>query len=896
MATKRIEIIYDINGKAIDVAVDSTLNLKKQVVELTKALRSAKEGSDEFRILSTRLSDVKDELGKTTAKSKDLFGSLSMLPGPVGQFFGQLQSGIDLLKTFSSFTFKDLAFQFKETADDIADIGKNITNIDGKKIDGLTNSSNGLNESLKNTASTAGSLTNAVKSSQEQWVNYDKSVGDLYKNTGALITQYPKMINGVEVMTDAVRMNNGSIRDLSQSELIAINSGKSLTLTTEGLIVAEKQATFWTSTLGATIKSVLIASGIGVAIVLIGELVSYLYKMATGEEAAAEATAKLNKELENQNLLLSLDTKSLKRRNAETIALMKAQGKSESEIRTATLKNAYDEYTLAFNAEVEARKTYNANLGKVDADGLKAMEKNLTEREQATKDAYSAYIVLGYNNKAEEIKAQEQKNKELEQKNQEHLKKVAADTKTANETEITVKREIDALKITQERDRQRKELENQKLAEEDKINQLEISTKRKGEINKQIEEKYRLKLVDLNKKFDDEDAKSKQDALKKLTEIENSAISDQIQKQKADREAKYNDELNDLKKLYKDKLISEKQYQEAVINMNQALVNDLKKIDDDKKKKDQEDKLKKLDDELKFLQIRNDGITKGTMAFFDAQRELLDKTKERELAVEDLTEKQKTDIKSKYAALRKDIDKQEFAAYVGYIGAGLGVISNFYSQQQQINSLAMQNELDQVKGNAEAEDKVKEKYFYRNRDAQVGQAIISTLQSAVSAYSSLAVIPVVGPALGAAAAAAALIFGYKQVDLIKSQKYQSSLTTAGGEAAKPAMANYGKNYGDGGMIDGPRHAGGGVMINAEGGEAVMTRGAVTMFAPLLSAMNQMGGGTSFSKGAMGQANNDNPRVTQTNTPQPTIVKTYVVSSELTTEAQKQARLKDLSTL
>jgi hypothetical protein len=206
----------------------------------------------------------------------------------------------------------------------------------------------------------------------------------------------------------------------------------------------------------------------------------------------------------------------------------------------------------------------------------------------------------------------------------------------------------------------------------------------------------------------------------------------------------------------------------------------------------------------------------------------------------------------------------------------------------------MANELAEVAGNAEAEDKIKEKYFYKNRDAQVGQAIISTLQSAISAFSSLAVIPVVGPALGAVAAAAALAFGYKQVELIKAQKYQSSLSSSS-TGSKTGMANYGKNYGDGGMIDGPRHAGGGVMINAEGGEAVMTRGAVTMFAPLLSAMNMAGGGTSFSKGAVGQAHNDNPK-TQTTIMQPQIVKTYVVSNELTSEAQKLARLKNLSTL
>jgi hypothetical protein len=117
----------------------------------------------------------------------------------------------------------------------------------------------------------------------------------------------------------------------------------------------------------------------------------------------------------------------------------------------------------------------------------------------------------------------------------------------------------------------------------------------------------------------------------------------------------------------------------------------------------------------------------------------------------------------------------------------------------------------------------------------------------------------------------------------------------GGTAAPDANAvNTSKaNYGDGGMIYGPTHAGGGVMINAEGGEAVMTRNSVTMFAPLLSAMNVMGGGTAFSKGAVGQASYDNPKSTSQES---TILKTYVVEQELTTSQHKQARLKDLSTL
>lgn len=116
--------------------------------------------------------------------------------------------------------------------------------------------------------------------------------------------------------------------------------------------------------------------------------------------------------------------------------------------------------------------------------------------------------------------------------------------------------------------------------------------------------------------------------------------------------------------------------------------------------------------------------------------------------------------------------------------------------------------------------------------------------------------------------------------------------SGGGTSAAPSM---GKNYATGGLIGGLRHAQGGTLIEAEQGEAIMTRGAVTMFGPLLSNLNQMGGGTSF-----GNALTTRPDIASVSQPaqdkSPVIMKTYVVSNELTTEAEKQARLKDLSTL
>ena len=114
------------------------------------------------------------------------------------------------------------------------------------------------------------------------------------------------------------------------------------------------------------------------------------------------------------------------------------------------------------------------------------------------------------------------------------------------------------------------------------------------------------------------------------------------------------------------------------------------------------------------------------------------------------------------------------------------------------------------------------------------------------------------------------------------------------KAEAPPM---GANYGRGGIIEGPSHrsAAGGTPIMAEGGEAVMTRGAVAQFRPLLSAMNQMGGGTAFSGGVTGQAPFDNP-ATAEKTMEPQIIKTYIVERDLTSTQERQARLKSLSTL
>lgn len=796
---KKIQLEFDIDNKDVKIVSDSVLTLTEQVRFLKKELQKVDESSPQFEILKNKFNETKDQLDKVNVKSREFFGVLSALPGPVGAFAGSLDNSIDLLKTFTSFSFKDIKSSLGEVMKDFGDIASNIG-----KATGITKIYTVLNNALAKSFVAVG-------------------VGETAAAAGA-----------------------------------------------------------------RAFAAALTATGIGALIVLLGTAASALYQMATGEDAAAEASARLNRELESQNTLLDLNQKSAKRRNAETIATMKAQGKTEAEIRKEINNQNYRDYTTAFEAEKEARDLYNKNLGKANAEDLKKLEENLAKKEEARKDAYSKYIVDGRNGEAAALQEQKQANQKAIDANKNKLDKIKQDNQTADATLKDLQRENAALAIQDERKRQDKELENQKLAEQDKINALQISQEKKNTLLAQVSEKYRLKQVDVDNKRKEEDKKKEDDRLKevqeyadKLKTIEISAIADTQEKAKAERQKGFDETKRDLDKALADKKISEDQYNTAILNATKALNQDLKKIDDDKAKEDQDKRIKKLDDELKFLQIKGEALRAGTKAYFENQQAILDAAEKKELENTELTEAQKTAITEKYVALRKKLKEEESAA-------------NWMVASQTLDAMAKVTSA--VASSYDEEAKTSQAAFEKRKKLQKATAIMSAASGIIQILSQPSTLPSpfdwIVKGLNAVALGIATGIQIRNID-----KTQFEGAGGGGSTSGANIANLGKNYGDGGMIEGPRHAQGGVMINAEGGEAVMTRGAVTMFAPLLSALNQAGGGTSFSSGAVGGARPDAPaRSNPAAAQEPIIMKTYVVSHELTTEAEKQAKLKDLSTL
>lgn len=94
--------------------------------------------------------------------------------------------------------------------------------------------------------------------------------------------------------------------------------------------------------------------------------------------------------------------------------------------------------------------------------------------------------------------------------------------------------------------------------------------------------------------------------------------------------------------------------------------------------------------------------------------------------------------------------------------------------KQTLGTLSALNEA--FTGESEEEQK---KGFERSKKIQAAQTLISTYESAVQAFKSLAGIPIVGPALGTAAAAAATATGLATVKKINAQQFEGASASPG---------------------------------------------------------------------------------------------------------------------
>lgn len=172
------------------------------------------------------------------------------------------------------------------------------------------------------------------------------------------------------------------------------------------------------------------------------------------------------------------------------------------------------------------------------------------------------------------------------------------------------------------------------------------------------------------------------------------------------------------------------------------------------------------------------------------------------------------------------------------------------AQRKQIESSVFENKLQLASNTFGALASIFGAESKAGKAAAIAQTTIDTYKAAQSAFTSLSGIPIVGPALGAIAAAAAVASGIANVKKITSVK---SPTIASSEPAfkKP-------NYATG--VIGLRGAGDGtsdnISANLSAGESIINARSTSMFANELSAINQAGGGDGIN-GASNILNQNN---------------------------------------
>ena len=838
MANKKITFELDINGKPIDVVIDKTLNLKQAARELTKELNKTKEGTKEFELLSSSLANVNDKISTTNAKSRDLFSSFSLIPGPIGDIAGKLNGAIGLMKTFSSFSLGDLKFQFKETINDIKDIGVNIG-----RATGLT----------KLWQVTVGALTNLFKLlpiSMNAATIAAKSLAAAIAATGVglLVVGISALIGKIMEWTSSTNKAEAAQKRLADS--IALVSTR---LDQQREALADQ-----------TELNVLQAKAAGASE---DELLRIRKEGITKQIAADKLAVSSKGEFAKEEIKIALDSKT-------------------TEVEKQKL---YDELLKKRNEASDRIYKGNIQLQKLDLEATIASNDKLKgqgDKSLATATKLAEDIL---NQKKEAIN---QFKDALEQQIQ---NEVDAENTSAAKLKPLIDRRIKS--ENEELDKAKKILDQQlkdKIITQEQFNvisegieakKLSIVLKYKNLVDKALEEDN--KKVEDKKKQTAEDIKDAEDFNKRIAEIRITAIKDDTARNKEERTNKYNNELTELEKDKNFILLSETEKNEVRKNLKISLNNDLQAIDDKATLTAKEKEQKTFDDKLRLLELQSQGLFAGTTAYFDNRQSLLDAAMAKELAAVEKGGADEIAIKSKYAKLQKQLDDEKLAATGKVISATLDSFSAVG------NALASSYD-EEAKTSASA--------FEKRKKLQKATAIMSAASGLVQILTQPSTLPSpfdwIVKGINAVALGIATATNIKKIE----QTQFSAPTGGGGNTSTaPQPINVVATRASGGIVRGQgTSTSDSITTRLSNGEFVVNAKATQAFLPLLNSMNDAGLQPQFSMGQMNNGSNSNFDMSQslTNAIASSIserpIRTYVVGTDMSNQQQMDRIIKSRS--
>jgi hypothetical protein len=789
----RIKVNVDVNSESITFATDKVLTLQQQVRALKQALQIVPEGTAEWKVLQQKFNETRDSLERVTVKSKELFGTLGALPGPIGDVSSKLNETVDTLKLFSEMKVSDISNQFSQMGKVFVNIGKGLLDLTGitklyEVTVGLTTEgliAMGIAED--EAAIAAKGLSGALIAT---------GVGALIVALGLLIANWDKVTDSITGATEESKTYEAAQKEVTKSvsdfDKKLFDVKDALKGAAEGTVKKEDALKKYNDTLGATL-------GYAGTLKEAEDLITantpvYIKSLQLRTQAqvfygkAAEASAKLvsGEGLEEGFWQGAFDLVT-HLGDATSVSIDKV--KEFHDTNTKISKDLTLEADKLTNEAIENDKLLKKGLA-VPPDfaaqkaALIAARKNLEDYAQKGKDALQELNIdlSSGANGAREKELQtltEDYNKRLKEVKKYHLDKQKLDLSFAQQTAAINKKYADtaakaikdyilSVENTSGEARQ-KELGDAKI-QYDKLYNDKAATE---EDKLALTAAYVEKQAQINKKYNETDLKAQRDFANKVLEIHAAAIKDDTDLKIAQRDAKYTKDLEDLEA---DKLFiarSEEEKAQIRLDLSTARDNDIAKIKLDKKVKDNQD-------ELDLLTAQQKTLTEGTQAYLDnslaieaaAYEIKLANAKDNAIKIESVEIEHAANIKSiqlKAAIAEKQIQLDRLSVISGIAGS--------------LAQLAGKNKALAIA--AVAIDKA----------AAVGSIIVNTQIANLKAVAASPLtfgqpwvtINTIAGALAAAAAIASGIQAIQQINAVQIPGAGSTGATPGGGGASPTM-------------------------------------------------------------------------------------------------------------
>ena len=725
-------------------------------------------------------------------------------------------------------------------------------------------------EELKNKIN---EVTDALKGAEEETQRYYRNVGN-YKN--AIIEAANANIPFVEQINQMVTALGGLKDYFSgvKGEMVAVSAG------TSGLTKVLK-----------LLKVALVSTGIGALVVALGSLVAWFTKTQKGVETAnkimgalgATINVIIDRASKLGSALVNLFTGNFKKAGEDAKAVFSGIGKeiadeTKQAWKLAEVLNEIDK------KEVMLSMSRAANRAEIEKLKKAADDQTLSTQER--------------------IKAAE-KAAEIEKKDL-NVQTQLAEARLANTLGFTkmtgeVRKLMEQIKAG---DVTADEVIGKLGLSESTIEDLKNFRDQFNELQELMEDSYGRQteqqntLNSIRREGADKAKEAKQKELEAVRAAEDAMLAlvkDKREKARKEVELTYSRQIEDLK-------ISLKQEENLTVKARQAINDQIKALEQQKsmelQKLSDEELQKEIDNRTKLISLQLESVREGSEQEYQLKMQQLDAQRAAELANKELTEQMKQAIVDKYNKQMDDLvtqreqeisEKQQEAVRVRLENEIMqmqqsGVSELEILQEQASQKLELLNSIQQQEGESEQEflnrklqanqEYLDAKQAISDKEVEIEQVKFQAIETITSGLSSAfetlgennKTFAILSKTLALAEIAIntgkALAAGIAQAQSVPFPANLAAIATTVAtilsNIATATKTVKSAKFATGGLVTGPgTGTSDSIPAQLSNGESVMTARATSMFAPLLSSFNQMGGGvpinvTQTSSQALGE--------------------------------------------